>query len=571
MDEEDVGAPVQLYVYDLTKGMAAMMSQALLGTHIEGIWHTAVVAYGREYFFGSSGVQSCNPGGTVLGQPTRIVELGDTFIPYPVFLDYLFGLGETNFRPTSYHLFKHNCNNFSDEVSQFLCGTGIPKYVLSLPEEILNTPLGQTLRPLVDSLSQGARGISSGNGARAESPEFLQLNSAIEEARRTSVALEERRSVLSEKLARKERKKERKERRRRHKEGDTSGSGSELTPDGDGEGEGARGMADGEPSPEGVAGDPEAPGAGRRAADVVSEMEEEDRREQEEERKKKQREPPIVFKDAVDVRVEFDALVGLIDGVLSSEEQRSLEELHQYMLEDEGSWALGDGFLNFVGRLLHDKSLQPEVRVRVLNVLALAALKDDVILLLHQDRREHVLMNYAHDVDRVTPEEQEALALFICNLFENLSSSEWLLYISEWQYCNASVSNIRVTTKVAVNALLSGGDRLRDYGTAIVHNLACKEKMTQNKTLRGLLPKGSFSKVFDDVAVELTMAVLQFFNGSPSEEHLFRCLKALLRFCLISPQDVPQLVQMVGPAPAKFRGTSPRVDELVEAVCAKLR
>jgi len=49
----------------------------------------------------------------------------------------------------------------------------------------------------------------------------------------------------------------------------------------------------------------------------------------------------------------------------------------------------------FKGRLLHDKSLRPDIRVRTLNVLAAAALKDDVILLLHQDRREHVLMNYA--------------------------------------------------------------------------------------------------------------------------------------------------------------------------------
>jgi molybdopterin-guanine dinucleotide biosynthesis protein A len=63
--------------------------------------------------------------------------------------------------------------------------------------------------------------------------------------------------------------------------------------------------------------------------------------------------------------------------------------------------------------LLHDKSLRPEIRVHILNVLAAAALKDDVILLLHQDRREHVLMNYAHDVDRLSVEEQEALALFV--------------------------------------------------------------------------------------------------------------------------------------------------------------
>ena len=72
-----------------------------------------------------------------------------------------------------------------------------------------------------------------------------------------------------------------------------------------------------------------------------------------------------------------------------------------------------DIFLSVSGRLLHDKSLQPEVRVRILNVLSAAALKDDVILLLHQDRREHVLMNYAHDVDRLSTEEQESLALFV--------------------------------------------------------------------------------------------------------------------------------------------------------------
>lgn len=66
----------------------------------------------------------------------------------------------------------------------------------------------------------------------------------------------------------------------------------------------------------------------------------------------------------------------------------------------------------------------------------------------------------------------------MCNLFENLSSSEWMLYISEWQYCNQSISNIRVTTKVAVNSLLADDPELRDRGSAIVHNLACKEVKT---------------------------------------------------------------------------------------------
>lgn len=52
------------------------------------------------------------------------------------------------------------------------------------------------------------------------------------------------------------------------------------------------------------------------------------------------------------VREEFDALVGLIDGKMTPEEMSSLEEMHQYMLEDEGSWALSDGFLNFIGQFI---------------------------------------------------------------------------------------------------------------------------------------------------------------------------------------------------------------------------
>ena len=40
-------------------------------------------------------------------------------------------------------------------------------------------------------------------------------------------------------------------------------------------------------------------------------------------------------------------------------------------------------------------------------------------------------------------------------------------------------------------------------------------------------------QVFDDIAVELTMALLQFFSEKPSEEHLFRTLKALSKFVTV--------------------------------------
>lgn len=63
-------------------------------------------------------------------------------------------------------------------------------------------------------------------------------------------------------------------------------------------------------------------------------------------------------------------------------------------------------------------------------------------------------------------------------MFENLSSSEWLLYISEWQHQTQNISNIRVTTKVAVHSLLSNSVDLQVRGAAIIHNLACKEVKT---------------------------------------------------------------------------------------------
>ncbi|XP_046620820.1 uncharacterized protein LOC124305428 isoform X4 [Neodiprion virginianus] len=550
-DSEEVGTIVELYIYDLTKGMAAVMAQMLIGRNLEGIWHTAIVAYGREYFFGPTGIQSVRPGGTELGEPLKVEKVGDTYLPYSVFLEYINGLGTSKFAPGTYDLFKHNCNCFTDEVSNFLVGKGIPKYILDLPEEILSTPIGQALRPLIDTLSNGASsGFSSGQRFveprihREESPDFQRLNSAIEEARLNSIALEERRNVINEKLAKKERKKKKKKKEKKDKS--SSGSGSNSTEPSSYN----AAMAESESVISEIQSTNGDAGAEMLPSDRVLQMEADERRDIEE--KKRQRDPPVVFKDTVDARVDFDALVGLVDGKLNEAEQKSLEELHQYVLEDEGSWALGDNFLNFIGRLLYDKSLDAAVRVRLLNVLAVAALKDDVILLLHQDRREHILMNYAFDIDRHPHEEQLSLSLFMANMFENLSSSEWLLYISEWPYQNQNISNIRVTTKVAVHSLLSETPELQERGAAIIHNLACKE-------------------VFDDVAVELTMALLQYFNSNPSEEQLFRCMKALARFTQISGQEVPQLIQMIGPEPNKFRGVSQRVDELIDQVNKKLR
>ncbi|XP_017782704.1 PREDICTED: uncharacterized protein LOC108567030 isoform X2 [Nicrophorus vespilloides] len=525
---------VDLYIYDLSKGMAAIMSPIIIGKKIDGVWHTAITVYEREYFFTASGVENCIPGTTALGPPLKQIKLGETQVPYPVFIEYLNGLSQSSYGANTYQLLSHNCNNFSDELAQFLCGTGIPKYILDLPNEVLQTNLGSTLVPLISQWEQSARPTVQTQSEATTREKSPDLDQQIEEARYKSFVLEQRRKKLKEKLAKRERKKE-KRRKKLIKEGHSEVLELEETE-----------MADTEAALN--------PSESSLPSEQAMQLEEEERRQEEE--RKRLRDPPVIYKTLHDINVEFDALVGLIDGKLSQEEQTSLEELHKFMLEDEGSWVLGETFLVFIGRLLNDKTLPVEVRVKTLNVLALAALKDDVILLLHQDRREHILMNYAFDIDRHSLEEQEGVALFMCNMFENLSSSEWMLYISEWAYNNQQTSNIRVTTKVAVHSLLSDSSVLQERGSAIIHNLACKEVKTV---------------VFDDVAVELTMALLQFFNGKPSEENLFRCMKALAKFVEISRQEVPQLIQMIGPDPKTFKGTSPRIDELIEKISSKCR
>lgn len=114
------------------------------------------------------------------------------------------------------------------------------------------------------------------------------------------------------------------------------------------------------------------------------------------------------------IKTELECLVKLLDGKIYKEEEVAMEELHQYLIEDDGSWALGDNFLVFVQRVLRDvQAFSPDTRIHMIRTLAYAALKDDVIIILHQDRRDHTLMNFAQDIDKHTPEEQQAWAMFV--------------------------------------------------------------------------------------------------------------------------------------------------------------
>ncbi|XP_039021595.1 desumoylating isopeptidase 1-like [Hibiscus syriacus] len=162
---------VTLNVYDLSQGMARQLSMTLLGKVIEGIWHTGVVVYGNEYYFGG-GIQHIPAGTAPYGKPIRVIDLGVTHLPKDVFEMYLQEI-RPRYTAETYSLLTHNCNNFSNEVAQFLVGSTIPDYILQLPIEVMSSPMGALLMPMIQNLETTLRA-----GAVPQAPQFRSSVSA---------------------------------------------------------------------------------------------------------------------------------------------------------------------------------------------------------------------------------------------------------------------------------------------------------------------------------------------------------------------------------------------------------
>ncbi|GFW51123.1 desumoylating isopeptidase 1 [Trichonephila clavipes] len=262
--------------------------------------------------------------------------------------------------------------------------------------------------------------------------------------------------------------------------------------------------------------------------------------------------PPVIFPD-VDGAALLKQIVELVEGKLTPEENKDLSEFMEYLTTDGGAWALGASHLETIGRLLNDRNLRPEVPVLALRMFQAAALKEDIILLLHQDREKHHLMTYFYKIESLAPDEQTEVCALMCNMCANGSSFDWLTYISEWEEDGKPCNNSKVTVRVAVHGLLADHPETRMRGCALVYNLALKKEL------------------FDDIASELAMAVLQFLQTPPAEEMLFQSLTALYRFMCISYNEIPALMKMMGPDVDAFRGVSARIEPVVEEIQMKLR
>jgi len=141
-----------------------------------------IVVFGYEYFFGG-GVQKLPPAMVPAHfgvAPIKGIPLGSTAIDQASFEEFLSGI-QHRYTQATYNLLSHNCNHFTDECANFLLGTGIPTEIRDLPEVFLSTPLGRSLAPMIqqmtdrmatnmDPFAAGAAAAAGGAPAAAPAP-----------------------------------------------------------------------------------------------------------------------------------------------------------------------------------------------------------------------------------------------------------------------------------------------------------------------------------------------------------------------------------------------------------------
>ncbi|KAI5958440.1 hypothetical protein CANMA_004220 [Candida margitis] len=158
MSEEVASTPVQVYVYDLSRGLARNYSRMFLGTEIEAIYHTSVVVRGNEYYI-DRGIQTIRASSYHLkyGPPMEVIDVGETFIDDEIIKEFINDLNnreDMKYDAASYDLFTNNCNHFTDTFLEFLCDKKLDERILNLPAVVLETPAGRMLQQMIGGTGQ---------------------------------------------------------------------------------------------------------------------------------------------------------------------------------------------------------------------------------------------------------------------------------------------------------------------------------------------------------------------------------------------------------------------------------
>ncbi|KAJ8609404.1 hypothetical protein CTAYLR_009084 [Chrysophaeum taylorii] len=149
---------VELAVYDLSLGLASKLSESVLGKKVELVPHTGIRVWGIEYFFGGDGIRrvAVSQIEATLGlKVSKVLDLGETNKSKQELEEFL----RKGTEP--YDLVTNNCNHWSNACALFLVGgEGVPRWMLDLPKELLASPLGKLLEPVLGQSQQRLSTVS---------------------------------------------------------------------------------------------------------------------------------------------------------------------------------------------------------------------------------------------------------------------------------------------------------------------------------------------------------------------------------------------------------------------------
>ncbi|ORE00616.1 DESI1 [Hepatospora eriocheir] len=129
------GIDFYLKVYDLFPHLNKQHLSRIAGFEIEAIWHTAIEVDGDEYFFGKGIIKMDKNVMYGTGAFIEKIYMGRHKTEKKEFEEFLNVLNESLFSHDKYHVLNHNCNHFTNFLSNHFFKRDIPKKILELAEK----------------------------------------------------------------------------------------------------------------------------------------------------------------------------------------------------------------------------------------------------------------------------------------------------------------------------------------------------------------------------------------------------------------------------------------------------
>eukprot|EP00930_Biecheleria_cincta_P085729 TRINITY_DN75101_c0_g1_i1.p1 TRINITY_DN75101_c0_g1~~TRINITY_DN75101_c0_g1_i1.p1 ORF type:complete len:224 (-),score=45.54 TRINITY_DN75101_c0_g1_i1:247-918(-) len=122
-------AKVHLNIYDLNHDWIAFNHTVSDILRVGGAFHAAIEVHGKEWSYGSEGVQCAEPRRHDVHVYRQSLLMGSTPKTEEQVRDFMEKVMMTRWHGDEYELVSHNCCNFSDAVLRNLTGRGLPPWV----------------------------------------------------------------------------------------------------------------------------------------------------------------------------------------------------------------------------------------------------------------------------------------------------------------------------------------------------------------------------------------------------------------------------------------------------------